>query len=30
LLCSLSMKELLVVKHPTAWMEFESGQVTEV
>jgi hypothetical protein len=26
----LSMKELLVVKHPTAWMEFESGQVTEV
>ncbi|KAH9552472.1 hypothetical protein CY35_09G068400 [Sphagnum magellanicum] len=25
----LSMKELLVVKHPTAWMEFESGQVTE-
>jgi hypothetical protein len=23
------MKELLVVKHPTAWMEFESGQVTE-
>jgi hypothetical protein len=29
LLCSLSMKELLVLKHPTAWMEFESGQVTE-
>lgn len=24
------MKELLAEKHPTAWVEFETGQLTEV
>lgn len=26
----MSMKELLESKHPTAWVEFEEGQIDEV
>lgn len=28
--CRMTMKELLAEKHPTAWVEFETGQLTEV
>ncbi len=27
--CRMTMKELLAAKHPTAWIEFECGQLTE-
>lgn len=27
---SMSMKELLEIKHPTAWIEFEKGLINEV
>jgi FMN hydrolase / 5-amino-6-(5-phospho-D-ribitylamino)uracil phosphatase len=26
---NMSMKELLAAKHPTAWLEFERGEISE-